>query len=377
MKLGRIVLAYAGDLETSIGLRWLTENRRAEVVALTLDLGHGRELDAIRERALALGAARAHLLDVRDEFARSFVLPVLQAGALSEGLYPPTTALAHPLIAKHLIEIARIEGAGTVAHGGAGRGNHSRLERAIAALDPSVKVIAPIRELSLSRDELIEYAREQGIPVVIGDSGWSAAATLWGRTVASSDPDDAWQEPSEDLYALTRAAAEAPDMPAYVELEFVRGVPVAINGVAMPLVELVDSLQTISGAHGIGRSDRVVDNGAGVVREIVEAPAAVALHTAHRELQRFVTPRDVAHLTSELAVKYANLVETGEWYAPAREAIDTLVARLQTKMTGRIRLKLFKGACEVVGRQVPSIQAEAAAPCAGQRRRRGEPALKT
>jgi argininosuccinate synthase len=356
MNMDRIVLAYSGGLDTSVAIPWLAEKHGAEVVAVTMDLGQGKELDDVRERALAIGAVRAHVIDLREEFARDFILPALQAGAIYEGRYPLATALGRPLISKHLVEIARIEGANAIAHGCTGKGNDQvRMDVSARALEPSIKVIAPARVWGLTRPEEIEYARQRGIPVpATVDSPYSTDSNLWGRSIECGCLEDPWQEPPEEIYVLTKSPLETPDTPAYVEIEFERGVPVKINGVSMSLVELIQSLETIAGAHGVGRIDMVENRLVGIKsREIYEAPAAVALHAAHRELQKFVTPRDLERLTAELGVKYADLVYNGLWYTPTREAIDALVAKVQEKVTGVIRLKFFKGDCRVVGRMSP------------------------
>jgi len=354
--MSRIVLAYSGGLDTSVAIAWLAEQYRVDVIAVTVDVGQGKELDDVRERALAIGAVRAHVLDVREEFARSFILPALQAGARYEGRYPLATALSRPLIARHLVEIARIEGAAAIAHGGTDRGNDQvRLEISLRALEPALVVIAPTREWNMSRADEIEYARARGIPVpATADSPYSIDTNLWGRSIECGVLEDPWQEPPEEIYGLTKAAADSPDMAAYVELEFERGVPVKINGVAMSPVELIECLGTIAGAHGIGRVDMVESHLVGTkTREVYEAPAAVALHTAHSDLQALVTPRDLERLTTDLGVKYADLVYNGQWYTPTREAIDAFVSKVQERVTGTIRLKLFKGDCRVVGRKSP------------------------
>jgi len=352
----RIVLAYSGGLDTSVAVPWLAETYLADVVAVTVDLGQGQALDAVRERALAVGAARAHVVDGREEFAQAFILPALRAGAIYEGRYPLATALGRPLIAKQLVEIAHIEGASLIAHGGTNTGNdHVRLETVARALDPAITVIAPAMSWGFTRPEEIAYARQRGIPVPADAmSPYSIDTNLWGRSIQCGVLEDPWQEPPEDIYRLTKSPGAAPDAPAYVEIEFDRGAPIAINGVAMALVELIQSLETIAGVHGIGRVDMVENRLVGMKsREIYEAPAAVVLHAAHRDLQAFVTPRDLERLTADLGVKYADLVYNGLWYGSTREAIDALVQKVQEKVTGTIRLKLFKGGCHVVGRSSP------------------------
>lgn len=353
----RIVLAYSGGLDTSVAIAWLADKYHAEIVTVTMDLGQGKELDDARERALALGAVRAHVLDLRAEFARDFVLPALQAGAVYEDRYPLATALGRPLIAKHLVEIARLEGASVVAHGcGTEKGNDAvRIDLAVSALNPDLEVLAPLGVWDVTKQEKVAFAKKRGIPVPVGaDSPYTTDVNLWGRSIEYGVLDDPWLEPPDDVYLLTRAPAEAPATPAYVEIEFERGVPVAINGVTLSLVELISSLETIAGAHGVGRID-LLENRLGDTksREIYEAPAGVLLHAAHNELQKYVTPRDLARLASEVGVRYADLVYNGDWYSATREAMDALVAKVQERVTGAIRLKLFKGDHRVVGRKSP------------------------
>jgi argininosuccinate synthase len=353
----RIVLAYSGGLDTSVAIPWLAEQHGAQVVTVTMDLGQGKELEDARERALGLGAVRAHVLDLRAEFAREFILPALQAGAIYEDRYPLATALGRPLIAKHLVEIAHLEGATAVAHGcGTEKGNDAvRIDLAVRALDPALLVLAPLGAWDLSRAEKVAFAKARGIPVPqSADSPYSTDVNLWGRSIECGVLDDPWREPPEEIYQLTKSPGEAPNLPAYVEVEFEQGTPVAVNGVAMPLVELISCLETIAGAHGIGRID-MLENRLGETksREIYEAPAGVLLHAAHQELQKYVAPRDLARLASDLGVKYADLVYNGLWYTPTREAIDALVAKVQQRVTGAIRLKLFKGDYRVVGRRSP------------------------
>jgi argininosuccinate synthase len=362
--MNKIVLAYSGGLKTSVAIPWLAETERAEIVTVTVDLGQGNDLEDVRERALASGAARAHVIDGREEFVRDFILPALQAGAIYEDGSPLATALGRPLIAKHLVNIAHVEGAAVVAHGCPRTGNdYMRLDAAVRALDPALRVVAPAAAWPFTRAQAIAYARARGIPILSSvDSPLSVDVNLWGRSILGGALEDAWQEPAEDVYRLTRAPAEAPDVPAYIELAFDRGVPVSINGVSLSLVELIQSLETIAGVHGIGRVDMVENRLVGEKsREVYESPAAIALHAAHKALQAFVTPRDLDRLTNDLGVKYADLVYSGAWYTTTRAAIDALVAKVQEMVTGVIRLKCFKGDCRVVGRLSPHAQEPTAA----------------
>jgi argininosuccinate synthase len=352
----RIILAYSGGLETSVAIPWLAETHGAEIIAVTLDLGQGRELADVRERAIALGAVRAHVIDAREELARDFILPTLQAGALYEGRYPLAAALGRPLIARRLVEMARMEGATAIAHGCIGATNDQvRLELSIRLLDPAIRIIAAARTWGMSRAQAVDYARERHLPLSnTAESTYSTDANLWGRSIARGVLDDPWVEPPDDIYRLTRSPQESPDEPAYLEVEFEAGVPVRTNGVDMPMVELIESLDTIAGAHGVGRIDMVESSLASVKsRDIYEAPAATVLHTAHKELASIVTGRSLDRLATELGRAYADLVYNGEWFTQTREAIDAFVGAIQPRVTGSVRLKLFKGQCRVVGRKSP------------------------
>ena len=352
----RIVLAYSGGLDTSVAVKWLADKYEAEIVTVTIDLGQGKELDDVRERALAVGAVRAHVVDAREEFASHYVLPALQAGAIYESRYPLATALGRPLIAKKLVEVAEMEDAGMIAHGCTGKGNDQvRMEVSSRALNPSIKVVAPARVWGLTRPEEIKYAQQHGIPVPASvENPYSTDTNLWGRSIECGVLEDPWVEPPEDIYALTKSPLEAPDVPAYVEVEFESGVPTKVNGVSMPFAELINSLETIAGAHGIGRIDMVENRLVGIKsREIYEAPAACVLHAAHRELEALVIPRDLERLKVSLSKAYADLVYDGLWFSVTRESIDAFVASIQKRVSGIVRVKLFKGDCRVVGRKSP------------------------
>ena len=328
----RVVLAYSGGVDTSSGIRWLKNAQGAEVVAVTLDLGQGGDLEAVRDRALGLGAARAHVLDLREEFARGYILPALRADALYEDRYPLEAALAWPLIARKLVDIAGIEQATSVAHGGrAATGQPSPLHATIRSVAPGLDVMT--------------LPGGDSTPVM------AVSANLWGRSVDCSRIDDPWGEPPEHLYTLTKTGAECPNEPAYVELAFERGTPVAINGVAMPLVDLILSLRTIAGAHGVGRLDLVESGSAGRCRKVYEAPAAVVLHAAHKELTKLAVSRDLERFARQVRIHYADLICHGLWFTPFREALDAFVDKVQERVTGEVRLKLFKGACRTAGRK--------------------------
>jgi argininosuccinate synthase len=352
----RIILAYSGGLDTSVAIPWLAEKFGAEIIALTLDLGQGQELSDVRERALAAGALRAHVIDAREEFARAYILPALQAGAIYEDRYPLTTALGRPLIARHLVEIARMEGATAIAHGCTGKDNDQvGLDVSVRALDGGLKVIAPARMWGMTRSDEIEYARARSIPVpVTNASPYSIDSNLWGRSIECGMLEDPWKEPPDDIFTLTRSPQNCPDQPAYVEIDFEAGVPIRANGIDMPLVELIESLETIAGSHGVGRIDMVENRLIGIKsREIYEAPAAVVLHAAHAELEKLVMARDLDRIKHDMGRAYADLVYNGLWFSHAREAIDAFVKAIQPRVTGVVRLKLFKGDCRVVGRKSP------------------------
>jgi argininosuccinate synthase len=349
----RIVLAHSGALVTTVAIPWLAEKYRAEVVTVTVDLGHRKELDAVHARALAMGAARAHVIDAGDEFARDFVLPALHAGACDDG-WPMSAALARPVIARHLTEIARIEGASRIAHGCAvTTGDAARLEQLVRALSPSIKFIALARRLPLPR--AIAYANEHGLTVPSSPNLPRAVdVNLWGHAIEVPTGSRAANDTAAETSVLTKSATEAPDDPALVEIDFHHGVPVSINGVEMPLVELVQSLETIAGAHGVGRIDRLD----GRTTRICEAPAAVALHAAHAALQASATSPSLQELATQIAATYAALIHGGLWFTPARVALDAVVGALQERVTGVVRLRLHKGDCHVVvGGQSPHDEA--------------------
>ena len=352
----RIVLAYSGGFDSSVAIPWLADQYQAEVIAITLDLGQGSELADIRERALALGALRSHVIDAREEFVRDYILPALHAGAVYEDRYLLATALGRPLIAKRLLDVARMEGASAVAHGCSGNANDQvRLAVSLRALDPAMQISEAPVSGSMSPPAVRDYAREHGIELPPPADHYSTDTNLWGRSIAFGVLNDPWVEPPEEAYSLTRAAKDCPDEPAFVELDFEGGVPVRANGIEMPLLEMIESLETIAGAHGVGRIDMIENRLAGLEsREVFEAPAAAVLHAAHRELESLVMTRDLERVKHGLARTYADLVYNGLWFSQGRLAIDAFVSVIQRRVTGTVRLKLFKGDCRVVGRRSPN-----------------------
>ncbi|HEV3061653.1 MAG TPA: argininosuccinate synthase [Vicinamibacterales bacterium] len=343
----RVVLAYSGGLNGSVAVPWLAEAHQADIVTITLDLGQHGELEEVRDRALAIGAVRAHVLDAREEFARDYVARTLKADALADDRWPLVGALAGPIVAKKLVEIAGIEQAVLVAHGVADTAAALRIETAVRGLNPQLTVLAPARDWEMSRLDTIAYAQERNIPVpVTVDTPHSADANLWGRAIACGTI-DAWDEPPEELFTLTKAAAACPGEPAYLDIAFERGVPTAVNGVSMPLTELIGTVEMIAGSHGVGRLDVAGSR----VREVGEAPAAVVLHAAHAELQRLVTTKDTARFSHRVSREYADMVERGGWFSPLRDALDAYVDKVQERVTGAIRLKLYKGDARIIGRK--------------------------
>lgn len=347
----RIVLAYSGGLETTVAIPWLREHDRADVIAVTMDLGQGDELAEIRDRALAGGAVRAHVLDVREEFARRFVLPALQADALGEDGFPMASVLGAPLIADRLVQMAAIERAGRIAHGCATRQGPAPLQVALAQLNPALDVRSVAQEFGMSRPEQLAFARARGVPLSADvERSVAVQSNLWGRSVEWAGANHAPGGPTLNPYTRTRAPAESPDEPAVVDLAFEGGVPSAINGVSMPLLELIASLAALAGAHGVGRFDRPASADAGAHATCArEAPAAVLLHTAHGNLQRLVAPKELNDFGVTVSRAYAALIHDGRWFSPLREALDVFVEHLQRRVTGSVRLKLFKGDFRVVG----------------------------
>ncbi len=353
----KIVLAYSGGLDTSIAIKWLIEEYDAEVIAFCADLGQGEELAPVREKALKTGASKAYVDDLREEFVRDFIFPMLRANAIYEGVYLLGTSIARPLIAKRQIEIAKIEGADAVAHGATGKGNDQvRFELTYYALKPDVHVIAPWREWPFnSRQSLIEYAEGHGIPVpVTKEKPYSTDRNVLHISYEGGILEDPWAEPPADMYTMMVSPEKAPDKATYIEIRYEQGNPVAIDGEAMSPFQLFERLNGIAGENGIGRVDLVENRFVGMKsRGVYETPAGTVLQTAHRAVESLTLDREVLHLRDSLIPKYSELVYNGFWFSPEREVLQGTMDTIQKDVTGTVRLKLYKGNCSVVGRTSP------------------------
>lgn len=349
----KVVLAYSGGLDTSVAIQWLID-QGYEVIACCLDVGEGKDLAFIKEKALQVGALKSYVLDVKEEFAQEYALLSLQAHALYEEKYPLVSALSRPLISKKLVEIAQTENADAVAHGCTGKGNDQvRFEVAIKALDPELEVLAPVREWSWSREEEIAYAKEKGIPIPINlDSPYSIDQNLWGRSNECGILEDPWATPPEDAYELTASLEETPDEPEVIEIEFKEGVPVSIDGVAYSLSDLILYLNETAGKHGIGRIDHVENRLVGIKsREVYECPGAITLLTAHKELEDITLVKELAHFKPIIEKKLTELIYNGLWFSPLKDALAAFLKETQQYVNGTVRVKLFKGHAIVEGRK--------------------------
>jgi argininosuccinate synthase len=350
------VLAYSGGLDTSVAIRWMTETLGFDVVALSIDLGEAKDLRAIQERALRTGAVAAYVVDARRLFVENFAFPSLMAQALYEGIYPLATALGRPLIAKLLVDLAREEGASAVAHGCTGKGNDQvRFDVAVAALAPELRVVAPVRDWDMGRPDELRYAAEHGIEVpVTAESPYSVDANLWGRSIEAGVLEDPWQEPPRDVFAWTVDPAEAPVRGVQAEIRFEQGVPVAVDGESLPPDGLVERLNELGGAHGVGRIDHVENRLVGIKsREVYEAPAAAILFAAHAALEALTLSRDVMRFKRIVADEWARLVYEGLWFSALRHDLWAFVRSTQEFVTGEVRVRLQQGSVRVVGRKAP------------------------
>ncbi len=354
----RVVLAYSGGLDTSVIVHWLREHYDCEVIAFSADLGQKEDLEPLRERARKAGASEIVIRDLRREFADEYVVPGLKAQAVYENGYPLATALGRPLIAKHLVDVAREYDADAVAHGSTGKGNDQvRFEVSAQALNPEIDVLAPVREWDLkTRDDEIDYARKHGIPIeATKESPYSYDLNLWGVSIECGPLEDPWNAPPEEIYLLTQSPREAPDDPEEITVGFERGRPTSLDGEDRGLVELIERLNSLAGEHGLGRIALVENRLVGLTsREVYEAPAAEVLLKAHRGLMDLVLERDLYHHLQRQSLRYAELVYNGQWFSPLRESLDAYIDRAQEPLSGTVRLQLYKGNATVNGRKSPN-----------------------
>jgi argininosuccinate synthase len=352
----KVVLAYSGGLDTSVAIKWL-QDKGYDVIACCLDVGEGKDLNFVKEKALTVGAIKSYMIDAKEEFANVYALSALQAHTLYEGKYPLVSALSRPLIAQKLVEVAEQEGAVAVAHGCTGKGNDQvRFEVSIKALNPNLEVIAPVRDWKWSREEEIEYAKQNGIPIPINlDSPFSIDQNLWGRSNECGILEDPWAAPPEEAYELTAALENTPDTPEVIEIEFKKGVPVALNGQAYTLANLILALNEIAGKHGVGRIDHVENRLVGIKsREVYECPGAMTLLKAHKELEDLTLVKEMAHFKPVVEKKLTEIIYEGLWFSPLTKALQAFLQETQQYVNGTVRVKLFKGHAIVEGRKSPN-----------------------
>lgn len=356
MSTKKVVLAYSGGLDTSVAVKWL-QDKGYDVVACCLDVGEGKDLEFIKNKALQVGAIKSYVIDTKEEFANNYALVSLQAHTLYEGKYPLVSALSRPLISKKLVEVAEKEGAVAVAHGCTGKGNDQvRFEVSIQALNPDLEVLAPVRDWGWSREEEIEYAKKNNIPIPIDlDSPYSIDQNLWGRSNECGVLEDPWVTPPEDAYELTNSLEKTPNEADVIEIDFEQGVPVALNGKQMKLSELIIELNALAGKHGVGRIDHVENRLVGIKsREVYECPGAMTLITAHKELEDLTLVKEVAHFKPIIEKKLTELIYDGLWFSPLRNALEAFLKETQKNVSGTVRVKLFKGHAIVEGRKSAS-----------------------
>jgi len=351
-----VVLAYSGGLDTSVAIKWIKEKYNLEVIALTIDIGNVPDLEAIRQKALDLGAIKALVIDARESFINSFVFPSLQADAVYEEQYPLATAIGRPLIAQLMVDVAKKEGATAVAHGCTGKGNDQvRLDVSVAALAPELKIIAPAREWGMTREQTISYAQQHNIPVPITKaSPYSIDENLWGRAIECGVLEDPWNEPPVDVFAWTKSPEETPKQPCYIDIGFEQGIPVSLDDEKLDGVMLVQKMHKLAGEHGVGRIDHIENRLVGIKsREVYEAPAATVLLKAHQALEGLVMTKDQLRFKSKVASEYADLIYNGLWFSGLLQDLAAYVESSQRYVTGSIKVKLHRGNCQIVGRKSP------------------------
>jgi len=351
-----VVLAYSGGLDTSVSIKWIEEKYEANVITVTLDVGQQDDLKAIEEKAKTLGVLKHYSIDAKHEFATKHISPAIKANALYEGKYPVSSALSRPLIASKVVDIAKTEGAVAVAHGCTGKGNDQvRFDVTIKSLAPDLKIIAPVREWNLTRDEEIKFAKTNSIPIPVGiHNPYSVDQNLWGRSIECGDLEFPDHEPPEEVFEWTVPPEKSPDKPEYVTLSFENGVPTAMNGRNMGPVELIETLNKVAGEHGVGRIDHMEDRLVGIKsREVYECPAATVLTEAHKDLEKMVLTRHEVLFKQQIDAQWTFLVYTGLWMDPLRDALDAFINKTQERVHGEVKVKLYKGGLQVVGRSSP------------------------
>ena len=349
-----IVLAYSGGVDTSVAIKWIPEHYKMDVITLTVDIGNVPDLEAIRKKAIKLGVKKAYVIDAREEFIRDYCWPALQADAIYEGSYPLATALGRPLIARLMARVALENGATAVAHGCTGKGNDQvRLDVGINTLAPDLKIVAPAREWGMTREQTIRYAQKNGIPIpVTKKSPYSIDENLWGRAVECGILEDPWNEAPEDAFIWTKSPERTPDKPAYLEIEFVKGIPVSLDGEKLDAIAMLDRLNKIAGENGVGRIDHIENRLVGIKsREVYEAPAATVLLKAHLALEELNLTKQQLRFKQKVAVEYSDLIYNGLWFSAMHQDLAAYVQSTQRFITGSVRVKLFKGTCMVVGRK--------------------------
>jgi argininosuccinate synthase len=352
----KVVLAYSGGVDTSVAIKWVPEHYKMEVITLTVDIGNVANLDAIKKKAEKLGVKKAYVIDARETFIKDYCWPALQADALYEGEYPLATALGRPLIAKYMAEIALENGASAVSHGCTGKGNDQvRLDVGINTLAPNLKIIAPAREWGMTREETIAYAQKNNIPIpVTKENPYSIDENLWGRAVECGILENPWNEPPEDAFVWTRSPEKTPDKPTYVEIEFEKGIPVALDGQTMDGISLLEKLNKIAGDNGVGRIDHIENRLVGIKsREVYEAPAPLVLLKAHLALEEMTLTKQQLRFKQKVAVEYSDLIYNGLWFSAMHQDLAAYVQSTQRFVSGTVRVKLFKGTSMVAGRKSP------------------------
>jgi len=352
----KFVLAYSGGLDTSVLIKYLQEKYNAQVITVTVDVGQQEDIKAAEEKAKKLGVLKHFSIDAKDEFAKDYIFPAIKANALYEGKYPISTSLSRPLIAKKMVEIAEKEGATGLAHGCTGRGNDQvRFDVTLGSLAPEMKIIAPVREWGMTRDEEITYAKTKGIPVSNAAKKYSIDASVWGRAIECGLLEDASQAPPEDAYEWTTSPEKAPNTPEIVTIQFEAGVPVGVNGKSMVPLELIEEVNKIAGKNGVGRIDHIEDRLVGIKsREVYECPAATVILEAHKDLEKMVMTRHEVLFKQQIDAEWVFLAYAGLWVDPLKDDLDAFINKSQENVTGEVKLKLYKGSLQIIGRSSPN-----------------------